>query len=66
MGTLGRAIGDEGGDAIVLVEGCRVPLVLRQVERACWRLVGDCFMPGAMYGERWDEGLCADIVLAES
>ncbi|KAM7198432.1 hypothetical protein V8F20_006193 [Naviculisporaceae sp. PSN 640] len=60
------------GDAIVLVEGCRVPLVLRQAavkaERGetdtCWQLVGDCFMHGAMYGERWDDGaLCEEVVL---
>ncbi|KAK4207171.1 heterokaryon incompatibility protein-domain-containing protein [Rhypophila decipiens] len=65
------------GDAIVLVEGSRVPLVLRSVVKVkgsgevyggtdascCWQLVGDCFMHGAMYGERWDRALCGKIVL---
>ncbi|KAM7195817.1 Heterokaryon incompatibility protein (HET) domain containing protein [Rhypophila sp. PSN 637] len=65
------------GDAIVLVEGSRVPLVLRSVVKVkgsgevdggtdascCWQLVGDCFMHGAMYGERWDGALCGEIVL---
>ncbi|KAM7182800.1 Heterokaryon incompatibility protein (HET) domain containing protein [Rhypophila sp. PSN 637] len=64
------------GDAIVLVEGCRVPLVLRSVVKVTgsgevdseggtcrWQLVGDCFMHGAMYGERWDEALCGEVVL---
>ncbi|KAM7214714.1 Heterokaryon incompatibility protein (HET) domain containing protein [Rhypophila decipiens] len=65
------------GDAIVLVEGSRVPLVLRSVVKVngsgevdgatdssgCWQLVGDCFIHGAMYGERWDAALCGEIVL---
>jgi hypothetical protein len=64
------------GDAIVLVKGCRVPLVLRpkagaeekestgqQLGRTEWQLIGDCFLHGAMYGERWREELCEEVVL---
>ncbi|KAK4448859.1 heterokaryon incompatibility protein-domain-containing protein [Podospora aff. communis PSN243] len=57
------------GDAIVLVEGCRVPLVLRLKSggekggKKEWQLVGDCFMHGAMYGERWRQELCEEIIL---
>ena len=40
----------ELGDIIALLDGCRVPFLLRQ-SRGKFRLVGDCFVHGVMYGE---------------
>ena len=66
--------GAREGDVVVLVRGCGVPLVLRArggvVEVGLesgktteWELVGDCFMHGAMYGERWREEECGEVVV---
>jgi hypothetical protein len=51
---LGPAAAREG-DVVVVLFGGVVPFVLRPVEREdeekCWRLVGECFVPGLMQGE---------------
>jgi hypothetical protein len=51
---LGPAAAREG-DVVVVLFGGVVPFVLRPVERddggRCWRLVGECFVPGLMQGE---------------
>jgi hypothetical protein len=50
------------GDHVVLVEGVRMPLVLRQMEWTSvvghgpvetWELLGDCYVHGVMDGETW-------------
>jgi hypothetical protein len=51
------------GDAIALVHGCRVPLVLREADGGAWELVGDCYVHGIMYGERFESSRCGKIVL---
>ncbi|RYP18164.1 hypothetical protein DL765_004090 [Monosporascus sp. GIB2] len=51
------------GDAIVLAHGCRVPLVLREAGGGAWELVGDCYVHGIMYGERFESRRCGKIVL---
>ena len=55
LGT-GPAIAEEG-DYIVLVQGARLPLVVRSREGK-WELVGDAYVHGAMGGELWNEEKC--------
>ena len=42
------------GDLIVLMEGGKVPLILRPGDERAWELVGDIYVHGAMSGEAWD------------
>lgn len=53
----------EVGDCVFLVKGSRVPIVLRPGREGRWRLVGDCYMHGVMYGEQFKAEECADIVI---
>jgi hypothetical protein len=47
------------GDFIIIAQGCRTPLVLRggyyspDKKELCTILVGECYLEGAMYGERY-------------
>lgn len=68
------------GDHVVLVEGVRVPLILRSTgeevsvlgdgeERRMvrtWELIGDSYVHGVMKGEMWDrtDGECEDFWIA--
>ncbi|KAN0094266.1 HET domain containing protein [Hyaloscypha variabilis] len=58
----------EEGDAVVLVKGGRVPLVIRyhradQDGTHTWKLVGECYVHGLMDGEAFDLDACRDIRL---
>jgi hypothetical protein len=53
---MGPAIAEEG-DYIVLVQGARIPLVVRSRE-GMWELVGDAYVHGMMGGELWNEEKC--------
>ncbi|KAF4628511.1 hypothetical protein G7Y89_g9641 [Cudoniella acicularis] len=53
---MGPAIAEEG-DYIVLVQGARIPLVVRSREWM-WELVGDAYVHGVMGGELWNEEKC--------
>jgi hypothetical protein len=56
--------GTRKGDAIVLAEGGRVPLVLREVKsKKSWELVGDCYIHGIMYGEAFDSQKCGEMLM---
>lgn len=44
-------------DRLVLLQGANVPIVLRPSGKN-WILVGECFVYGVMYGERWDQDRC--------
>lgn len=65
MGYIGLVSGDiQTGDETWLLKGCKVPIVLR----ACgngedWEVVGDAYVHGAMYGEKFEEKKCRQIVL---
>ncbi|KAK4442570.1 HET-domain-containing protein [Podospora aff. communis PSN243] len=49
----------EEGDAVFLLQGSSVPLVLRKAEKGdMWKLVGDAYVHGVMGGEKWDEREC--------
>lgn len=50
------------GDAIALLKGARVPIILRQKETA-WELIGDSYIHGVMFGEAFEEELCHNITL---
>lgn len=47
------------GDALVVLKGCSVPVVLRK-ERGFWRCVGECYVHGIMGGEALDMGLAEE------
>lgn len=53
-------------DAIVILHGSRVPLILRKCEDSKrFQLVGDCYVDGIMFGEAvdWSEEEADEIVL---
>lgn len=65
------------GDHVVLLQGVRLPLVLR-LKSECllhvgegksktvrtWELIGDGYVHGIMKGECWDEKRCEDVWIA--
>lgn len=65
MDTRAR-VGEERGSAIVVLHGCSVPIILERVdgggggddagEEGEWKVVGDCYVEGVMFGESvvWD------------
>lgn len=49
----------EVGDSIAICKGSSVPLILRTTkETGDWRVVGDAYVHGAMYGELFEESRC--------
>jgi hypothetical protein len=52
----------EPEDTVMLVQGARVPLIMRQ-RGDTWELIGHAYVPGMMYGEQWDEMKCEEIVI---
>ena len=64
-GAIGLGPGDlKKGDEIVLIKGCRTPIVLRRTEMPSkWSLVGACYLHGFMRGENYIEKQCYDIWL---
>jgi hypothetical protein len=65
QGYLGLAAGKvEVGDQIWLLKGSKVPVILKACNRgAGWKVVGDAYVHGIMYGEGFDEGKCGLIKL---
>lgn len=54
----------EVNDEVWLIQGCRVPLVLRRTARTTEReRIGDCYLHGSMYGERFNERQCGPVIL---
>ena len=43
------------GDFVVLMEGGKVPFILRAGDHHAWELVGDSYVHGIMSGEAWDD-----------
>lgn len=71
IGSRAKA-GDEKGSAIVVLHGCIVPMVLQRVDGGEdeagpgeWKVVGDCYVEGVMFGEEvtWDEDAARTFVL---
>jgi len=42
------------GDEVVLIAGAVAPFILRPMGSNRYRIVGDCYICGIMYGEAWD------------
>ncbi|CAG8040268.1 unnamed protein product [Penicillium salamii] len=55
--------GAKKGDHVVVLEGSRVPFVLRKVDGGFWKVIGECYVHGIMYGEAFDAQKCEDIIL---
>lgn len=54
------------GDSIALLEGGRVPYVLRAkpgMENGPYEIIGDAYIHGITNGEAWNPELCREIVL---
>jgi Heterokaryon incompatibility protein (HET) len=52
------------GDEVVLLQGGRVPLILRRVRKSeKWNLIGDCYVHGIMKGEGFAREKCHDILI---
>lgn len=64
---LGLALMDaEVGDRIALLEGGRMPYILRPKvgrEENEWEIIGDAYVHGIMDGEAWKPNQLIDIVL---
>jgi hypothetical protein len=65
--TRGRYIGlgpkaMKFGDKIALCKGARVPLIIRR-DALEYRLIGDCYIHGMMYGVCFNEEMCGEIWL---
>jgi hypothetical protein len=51
------------GDEVWLLEGSKVPLIIRRQTEGYGRLVGDAYIYGIMYGEAFEIGDCEDLTL---
>ena len=51
------------GDRIGLLQGSRLPVVLRPREGGGWNLVGDAIVDGLMRGESMDRSKCEDLAI---
>lgn len=54
------------GDVIALLEGGRVPYILRpgnETQAGCYQVIGDAYVHGVMDGESWNPELLGEIVL---
>ncbi|EXL40291.1 hypothetical protein FOCG_17179 [Fusarium oxysporum f. sp. radicis-lycopersici 26381] len=49
-------------DHIALLKGGKTPYVLRKVGEQ-WKILGDCYVHGVMFGESWNEASCHEIEL---
>ncbi|KAJ9621331.1 hypothetical protein H2203_007383 [Taxawa tesnikishii (nom. ined.)] len=60
--TAPNAVASCSGDTVVVFKGGARPFVLRRHEDK-WRLIGDCYVHGIMYGAAFEEDKCVDIHL---
>jgi hypothetical protein len=51
------------GDEVWLLEGSKVPLVIRKQTEGRGRFIGDGYIHGIMYGEAFKAGDCGDLML---
>jgi hypothetical protein len=45
----------ENGDCVVILPGVAIPYIARQVGSDQYRLIGDAYVPGVMYGEFFEQ-----------
>lgn len=55
--------GAQQGDHVVLLKGGRVPFILRKAGNCSYRVIGESYVHGIMYGEAFDSQKCSDITL---
>lgn len=61
---IGLVSGDaRHGDEVWLLEGSKVPLIIRRKSAGYGRLVGDAYIHGIMYGEAFKIEDCEDLIL---
>jgi hypothetical protein len=61
---IGLVSGDlKQGDEIWLLEGSKVPLIIRRRAEGYGRLIGDSYIHGIMYGEAFKSDSCQDVML---
>jgi hypothetical protein len=61
---MGLASGDvRHGDEVWLLEGSKVPLIIRKRSEGCGRFIGDAYIHGIMYGEAFKIDDCEDLIL---
>jgi hypothetical protein len=54
----------KNGDKIALCKGARGPFMIRPNGRGQeYRLIGDCYIHGMMYGGCFDEEMCGEVWL---
>jgi hypothetical protein len=61
---LGLVSGDvKQGDEVWLLEGSKVPLIIRRETEGYGRLIGDAYIHGIMYGEAFKSAKSQDLML---
>ena len=60
--TTSDTIPSEVGDSLVIFKGGARPYVIRRVQKG-WRIIGNAYIHGIMYGAAFDESQCKDIDL---
>lgn len=65
LGYMGLASGNvQVGDQVWLLKGSKVPVVLRSTGHSNnWTLIGDAYVHGIMYGSKFEEAKCSQIML---
>jgi hypothetical protein len=65
LGLIGLTpTGSAPGDSIAILEGGKVPFVLRPVlGGGAWEIIGACYMHGCMHGEMYRTDRCVDMVI---
>lgn len=61
--TAADAVSSRPGDAIVIFKGGGRPFVIRKISDRTWRLIGDAYIHGIMYGGAFEEDKCENILL---
>jgi hypothetical protein len=61
---IGLVSGDvKQGDEVWLLEGSKVPLIIRRRTEGYGRFIGDAYVHGIMYGEAFKSDNCQDLML---
>ena len=53
----------QAGDCLALVEGLCVPIVLRPSKNKQWKLIGESYVYGVMYGESWSNDVVDNLCI---
>ena len=53
----------QAGDKVCVFRGFTVPFVLRRTNDNNYKLIGDCYLHGVMFGEQYDESAMKEITI---